>query len=128
MLEKELRNENKAEQAAQDSQAAGGAAQPTPDTRQKLQMYAPKDTGFRYYGNKLGDYSTMLIQMRADAQHLAQPMLASTLESKKEAHKLATANAQLDLLANQFGLNARADRVFKKARKTPKMSAQDHFL
>ena len=127
-LEQELRSEEKSSQVKQDSQAAGGAAAPTPDQRQKLQQYAPRDAGFRYFGNKLGDYSGLLSQQREDAARFAQPMLASTLESAKESHKLASANRQMDYMASQFGLNARSARVLKKARKNPKMSVQDHFL
>ena len=55
-LEAELRSEEKSSQVKQDSQAAGGSSAPTPDQRQKLQQYAPRDAGFIYYGNKLGDY------------------------------------------------------------------------
>ena len=127
-LEQKLRSEEKSSQVKQDSQAAGGAAAPTPDQRQKLQQYAPRDADFRYFGNKLGDYSTLLGQQREDAAKFAQPMLASTLESQKESHKLASANRQMDYMASQFGLNARAQRVWKKAKKNPKMSVQDHFL
>ncbi len=127
-LEQELRSEGKSSQLQQDSQLAGNAAAPTPDQRQKLQQYAPKDAGFRYYGNKLGDYSGLLSQQREDAARFTQPMLASTLESQKESHKLASANRQMDYMASQFGLNARAQRVWKKAKKYPKMSVQDHFL
>ena len=127
-LEKELRSENKEQAAQQANQSAGNAQTPTPDMRQKLQQLAPTDVGFKYYGNKLGDYSTLLQQMRTEAQRVAQPMLASTLENKKESFKLAQANDELAMLANQFGLNARADRVYKKAKKKPRMSAQDHFL
>ena len=120
-LEQELRSDDKAKQVQQDSQAAGNAAAPTPDQRQKLQQYAPRDAGFRYFGNKLGDYSGLLSQQREYAQRIAQPMLASTLESAKESHKLASANRQMDYLSSQFGLNARSQRVWKKAKKTPKM-------
>ena len=127
-LEQELRSEGKSSQQQQDSQLAGNAAAPTPDQRQKLQQYAPRDAGFRYFGNKLGDYSGLLSQQRGDAAKFAQPMLASTLESQKESHKLASANRQMDYMASQFGLNARSQRVWKKAKKTPKMSVQDHFL
>ena len=127
-LEAELRSEEKSSQVKQDSQAAGGASAPTPDQRQKLQQYAPRDAGFKYFGNKLGDYSGLLSQQREDAARFAQPMLASTLESQKESHKLASANKQMDYMASQFGLNARSARVLKKARKNPKMSVQDHFL
>ena len=59
-LEQELRSEGKSSQLQQDSQLAGNAAAPTPDQRQKLQQYAPRDAGFRYFGNKLGDYSGLL--------------------------------------------------------------------
>ena len=127
-LEQELRSEGKTSQQQQDSQLAGNAAAPTPDQRQKLQQYAARDAGFRYYGNRLGDYSGLLSQQREDAAKFAQPMLASTLESAKESHKLASANRQMDYLSSQFGLNVRSQRVWKKAKKTPKMSVQDHFL
>ena len=127
-LEQELRSEGKQQQEQQESQLAGGAAAPTPDQRQKLQQYAPRDAGYRYYGNKLADYSTLLGQQREDSAKFLQPMLASTLESAKESHKLASANRQMDYLSSQFGLNARSQRVWKKAKKTPKMSVQDHFL
>ena len=127
-LEQELRSEGKSSQQQQDSQLAGNAAAPTPDQRQKLQQYAPRDAGFRYYGNKLGDYSTLLSQQREDAARFTQPMLSSTLESQKESHKLASANRQMDYMASQFGLNARSTRVWKKAKKYPKMGNQDHFL
>ena len=127
-LEQELRSEEKNSQMKQDSQLAGGAAAPTPDQRQKLQQYAPRDAGFRYFGNKLGDYSTLLRQQRQDSARFTQPMLSSTLESQKESHKLASANRQMDYMASQFGLNARSTRVWKKAKKYPKMGNQDHFL
>jgi hypothetical protein len=52
----------------------------------------------------------------------------STLESQKESHKLANANEQYSMLANQFGLNVRADRIWKKAKKNPRMSAQSSWL
>ena len=127
-LEQELRSEGKSSQTKTDSQLAGNAEAPTPDQRQKLMQYAPRDAGFRYYGNKLGDYSTLLSQQREDAAKFAQPMLASTLESQKEAHKLVSANTQMNYMASQFGLNSRSTRVWKKAKKYPKMSNQDHFL
>ena len=127
-LEQELRSEGKSSQVQQDSQLAGNAAVPTPDQRQKLQQYAPRDANFRYFGNKLGDYSGLLSQQREDAARFTQPMLASTLESQKESHKLASANAQLNYLSSQFGLNTRSTRVWKKAKKYPKMNNQDHFL
>ena len=127
-LEQELRSEGKSSQVQQDSQLAGNAAAPTLDQRQKLQQYAPKDAGFRYFGNKLGDYSGLLSQQREDAARFTQPMLASTLESQKESHKLASANTQLNYLSSQFGLNTRSTRVWKKAKKYPKMNNQDHFL
>ena len=91
-LEKELRSEDKEQAAQQANQSAGNAQTPTPDMRQKLQQLAPTDSGFKCYGNKLGDYSTLLQQMKTDAQRIAQPMLASTLENKKESFKLAQAN------------------------------------
>ena len=127
-LEKELRSEAKSDKTKRSSEIAGNASQPTPDQRQKLQQYAPRDANFKYYGNKLGDYSTLLAQQRQDAQRIAQPMLASTLESQKESHKLANANEQYNMLANQFGLNVRADRIWKKAKKNPRMSAQSSWL
>jgi hypothetical protein len=127
-LEQELRSEGKSSQTKTDSQLAGNAEAPTPDQRQKLMQYAPRDAGFRYYGNKLGDYSGLLSQQREDAAKFAQPMLASTLESQKESHKLASANTQLNYLSSQFGLNTRSTRVWKKAKKYPKMNNQDHFL
>ena len=127
-LEQELRSEGKSSQVQQDSQLAGNAAVPTPDQRQKLQQYAPRDANFRYFGNKLGDYSGLLSQQREDAARFTQPMLASTLESQKESHKLASANTQLNYLSSQFGLNTRSTRVWKKAKKYPKMNNQDHFL
>ena len=127
-LEQELRSEGKSSQTNTDSQLAGNASAPTPDQRQKLMQYAPRDAGFRYYGNKLGDYSGLLSQQREDAAKFAQPMLASTLESQKESHKLASANTQLNYLSSQFGLNTRSTRVWKKAKKYPKMNNQDHFL
>ena len=127
-LEQELRSEGKSSQTKTDSQLAGNASAPTPDQRQKLMQYAPRDAGFRYYGNKLGDYSGLLSQQREDAAKFAQPMLASTLESQKESHKLASANTQLNYLSSQFGLNTRSTRVWKKAKKYPKMNNQDHFL
>ena len=127
-LEKELRSEAKSDKTKRSSEIAGNASQPTPDQRQKLQQYAPRDANFKYYGNKLGDYSTLLAQQRQDAQRIAQPMLASTLESQKESHKLANANEQYSMLANQFGLNVRADRIWKKAKKKTRMSAQSSWL
>ena len=127
-LEQELRSEGKSSQVQQDSQLAGNAAVPTPDQRQKLQQYAPRDANFRYFGNELGDYSGLLSQQREDAARFTQPMLASTLESQKESHKLASANTQLNYLSSQFGLNTRSTRVWKKAKKYPKMNNQDHFL
>jgi len=127
-LEAELRSENKEQKTELSNELAGGASVPSPDTRQKLQQYAPSDVGFKYYGNKLGDYSTLLSQQREDAQRLVQPMLASTLENQKESHKLANANDDLSMLANQFGLHARSARVYKKAKKVGRMNVQDHFL
>ena len=127
-LEAELRSENKEQKTEQNNQLAGAASVPTPDTRQKLQQYAPRDAGFRYYGNRLGDYSGLLSQQREDAARFTQPMLASTIESQKESHKLVSANRQMDYMASQFGLNARSTRVWKKAKKYPKMGNQDHFL
>ena len=127
-LEQELRSEGKSSQTKTDSQLAGNAAAPTPDQRQKLMQYAPRDAGFRYYGNKLGDHSTLLSQQKEDAARFTQPMLSSTLESQKESHKLASANRQMDYMASQWGLNARSNRVWKKAKKYPKMGNQDHFL
>ena len=104
------------------------AMPPRPHPTAKLQQYAPKDAGFRYFGNKLGDYSGLLSQQREDAARFTQPMLASTLESQKESHKLASANTQLNYLSSQFGLNTRSTRVWKKAKKYPKMNNQDNFL
>ena len=127
-LEKELRSEAKSDKTKRSSEIAGNASQPTPDQRQKLQQYAPRDANFKYYGNKLGDYSSILAQQRQDAMRIAQPLLASTLESQKESHKLANANEQYSMLANQFGLNVRADRIWKKAKKNPRMSAQSSWL
>ena len=127
-LEKELRSENKSDKTVRSSETAGNASQPTPDQRQKLQQYAPRDANYKYYGNKLSDYSTLLAQQRQDAMRIAQPMLHSTLESQKESHKLAQANEQYSMLANQFGINARADRIWKKAKKNPRMSAQSSWL
>ena len=127
-LEKELRSETKTREGARVNELAMNASVPTLDTRRKLEQLAPKDVEYKYYGNKLGDYSNLLKQMKTDAERLAQPMLASTLENQKESHKLAQANDQLSMLANQFGLNARANRMFKKAKKNPRMNAQDHFL
>ena len=127
-LEAELRSENKEQKSEQNNQLAGAASVPTSDTRQKLQQYAPSDVGFKYYGNKLGDYSSLLSQQREDAQRLVQPMLASTLENQKESYKLTNANDDLSMLANQFGLHARSARVYKRAKKVGRMNVQDHFL
>ena len=127
-LEKELRSEAKSDKTKRSSEIAGNASQPTPNQRQKLQQYAPRDANFKYYGNKLGDYSTLLAQQRQDAQRIAQPLLMGTLESQKKSHKLANANEQYNMLANQFGLNVRADRIWKKAKKNPRMSAQSSWL
>ena len=127
-LEAELRSENKDQKTELSNELAGAAPVPNPDMRQKLQQYAPRDVGFKYYGNKLGDYSSLLSQQREDAQRLVQPMLASTLESAKESHKLANANDDLSMLANQFGLHARSARVYKRAKKVGRMNVQDHFL
>ena len=127
-LEQELRSEGKSSQQQQDSQIAGGAAAPTPDQRQKLQQYAPREAGFRYYGNRLGDYSTLLSQQREDAARFTQPMLSSTIESQKESHKLVSANSQMNYMASQFGLNARSTRVWKKAKKYPKMENQSTWF
>ena len=127
-LEAELRSENKEQKIELSNELAGAAPVPNPDMRQKLQQYAPHDVGFKYYGNKLGDYSSLLSQQREDAQRLVQPMLASTLENQKESHKLASANDDLSMLANQFGLHARSNRVYKKAKKVGRMNVQDHFL
>ena len=127
-LEKELRMDNKQQKTQQANMSAGNAQIPTTDQRQKLQMYAPTDAGFRYYENKLRNYSSLLSQMRTDSERLAQPMLASTIENQKEANKLAQANEQFSLLSNQFGLNHRADKTFKKAKKNPKLSNQSSWL
>ena len=127
-LEAELRSETKEQKTELNNELAGAAPVPTTDTRQKLQQLAPRDVEYRYYGNKLGDYSTLLRQMQTDAQRMVQPMLASTLENQKESHKLVSANDDLSMLANQFGLHARSARVYKKAKKVGKMNAQDHFL
>ena len=127
-LEAELRSENKDQKTELSNELAGAAPVPNPDMRQKLQQYAPSDVGSKYYGNKLGDYSSLLSQQREDAQRLVQPMLASTLENQKESHKLASANDDLSMLANQFGLHARSNRVYKKAKKVGRMNVQDHFL
>jgi hypothetical protein len=127
-LEKELRMDNKQQKTQQANMTAGTAQAPTTDQRQKLQQMAPTDANYKYFANKLGDYSSLLSQMRTDSERLAQPMLASTLENQKESHKLAAANEQFSLLSNQFGLNARADKVFKKAKKYPKLSNQSSWL
>ena len=127
-LEKELRMDSKQQKVQQANMSAGNAQLPTADQRQKLQQIAPTDAGYKYFGNKLGDYSSLLSQMKTDSLRLAQPMLASTLENQKESHKLAAANEQFSLLSNQFGLNARADKVFKKAKKYPKLSNQSSWL
>ena len=127
-LEQELRSDNKEDKEKRANEAAGNASVPTPQQRRQIQSLVPQDTGFRRTGNKLGDYNAILTQQRNDAMHLAQPMLASTIESKKESFRLQDANEQYGVLASTFGLAARSNRLWKKAKKNPKMSNQDSWL
>ena len=55
-------------------------------------------------------------------------MLASTIESKRGDFRLQDANSQYGILSSTFGLAARSNRVWKKAKKNPKMSNQDSWL
>ena len=127
-LEKELRTDNKDDKNKQANMLAGNAAVPTPQQRRQIQSLVPQDTGFRRTGNKLRDYSAILSQQRSDAMHIAQPMLASTIESKRGDFRLQDANAQYGILSSTFGLAARSNRVWKKAKKNLKMNNQDHWL
>ena len=129
-LEQELRSDNKDDKEKRANMAAGTAAVPTDQQRRQIQSLVPRDTGFRRTGNKLGDYSAILGQQRTDAQmsHLAQPMLVSTIESKRGDFRLQDANQQYGILSSSFGLAARSNRVFKKAKKNPKMNNQDHWM
>ena len=127
-LEQELRSDNKNDKEKRANMAAGAAEVPTPQQRRQIQSLVPRDTGFRRTGNKLGDYSAILGQQRGDVQHLAQSMLASTIESKRGDFRLQDANAQYGILSSTFGLAARSNRVFKKAKKNPKMNNQDHWM
>ena len=127
-LEQELRSDNKDDKEKRANMAAGNAAVPTPQQRRQIQSLVPQDTGFRRTGNRLGDYSAILGQQRGDFQHLAQPMLASTIESKRGDFRLQDANQQYGILSSTFGLAARSNRVFKKAKKNPKMNNQDHWM
>ena len=127
-LEKELRSDSKDDLGKRANMAAGNAAVPTPQQRRQIQSLVPQDTGFRRTGNKLGDYSAILGQQQTDAQNLVQPMLASTIESKRGDFRLQDANSQYGILSSTFGLAARSNRVWKKAKKNPKMSNQDSWL
>ena len=127
-LEKELRTDNRDDKEKRANMAAGNAAVPTPQQRRQIQSLVPQDTGFRRQGNKLGDYSAILSQQRQDFTHLAQPMLASTIESKKESFRLEDANAQYSMLSSTFGLATRSNRAWKRAKKNPKMNNQDSWL
>ena len=110
-LEQELRSDNKEDKDKRVYMAAGNAFVPTPQQRSQIQSLVPQDTGFRRTGNKLADYSAILSQQRSDAMHLAQPMLASTIESKRGDFRLQDANAQYGILSSTFGLAARSSRV-----------------
>ena len=127
-LEQELRSDNKDDKEKRANMAAGNAAVPTPQQRRQIQSLVPQDTGFRRTGNKLGDYSAILSQQRSDAMHLAAPMLSSTIESKRGDFRLQDANEQYSMLSSTFGLATRSNRTWKRAKKNPKMSNQDHWL
>jgi hypothetical protein len=104
------------------SQQQGNGQFATRDQAEMINAFAPQDTNFNTYANKLGDYSRLLNEMSNVTNGAVEAMSLSTLLSKTPITRVENNNT-LAMLTNQFGLNSQADRVAKKARKNPRMSA-----
>ena len=104
------------------SQQAGGAQLATREQGELINAFAPQNTSYNTYANKLGDYSRLLGEMKDINHGAVQAMSLSTLISKKPITRVEDNNT-LAMLTNQFGLNSQADRLAKKAKKNPRMSA-----
>lgn len=126
-LEQELRDDTidtKTSMVAQGQGQGTGTAQ----QKQMLAMYDPQNTDYNYYGSIVGDYTNLISQMADDRQGATTAMKLSTVEAKPEADRMQNSEDQWNLLAIQFGLQSRSEKVVKKAMKISKLGAGDSFL
>ena len=102
----------------------------TPNEKQRRleHLYLREDDQMNNYKNSLGDYSMIAKQMDDDRDNAIRSMNVSTLQSAKEVTKLANQNLNYMALASEFGLIAASDRMYKKSKKTNKLSAQINYL
>ena len=121
-FEQKLRRETIATVEQVTSQQQGNAQFGTREQGEMIDTFAPQNTSYNTYANKLGDYSRLLGEMKDINHGAVQAMSLSTLISKKPITRVEDNNT-LAMLTNQFGLNSQADRLAKKAKKNPRMSA-----
>jgi len=127
-LEQELRSDTMEQKTAITSELAGNASKPTREQGIRLERIGEQQSQFHSQSNPLGDYSTLLKQMQEDITGASNAMLYSTLGSKTETQKLATANEQYNMIASQFNLANQSEKSFKNAKKYKRLSSQDSFL
>lgn len=121
-FEQKLRRETIQSVEQVTSQRAGNSAFATREQGELINAFAPQNTSYNTYANKLGDYSRLLGEMGNIKNGAVDAMSLSTLISKKPITRVEDNNT-LAMLTNQFGLNSQADRLAKKAKKNPRMSA-----
>jgi hypothetical protein len=128
-MEQAMRSDTIQQKTAQESASQGGAETPTPKQKDMINKFDPQNTMYRDFGNKLGDYSSTLNQMVQTSNAATVAMSLSTLESKKPSVNMATSTVeQFQMLNSEFGLDSRANRVYKKARKYSRLGASDSML
>lgn len=126
-LEQELRDETITAKASLVSEQSGNASKPTRQQADMIQKFAPSETSMNHYDTLLGDYTTIINQMKDSLSDVA-PMFLSTLESKKEVTRMGNNLQQMSMINSQFGLNKFATKSVKEAKKNHKLQSQDTFL
>ena len=127
-LEAELRSDTIEQKESLSSELAGNASQPTKGQGIRLEAIGEQQASFKSRSNPLGDYTNLLKQMEDDMAGASNAMLYSTLDSKKETLKMASADDQYNMLASQFNLDHRSEQSVKRAKKLKRLSSQNTFL
>jgi hypothetical protein len=125
-LEAELREDVIEDKTSMQSQGVNQTAgEPHGNQASMLARYAPGDVQMNYAGKKLGDYNTLLQQMRGSVNNATFGMAVSTMDSKRETQKIGS---EYMMLSSQFGLNNRSIKPLKRAKKFGKLASQDSFM
>jgi hypothetical protein len=121
-FEATLRKETIASIEQLTNQQSGNSQFPTRDQGMMIREYAEQPVNYNGYANKLGDYSRLLSEIQSVHSGAVDAMSLSTLTSKRPVTRIEDNNAYA-MVTSQMGLNSMADRIAKKARKNPRMSA-----